>query len=108
MSARDNLYWNMELDDRSREDIHVHVHVQQAYIYMYMYVGLHVCMYMYLGKPTCEAQYIIPPRTRMCEDGDSVQHSGNTRGKSSLLFAVTPCTLHHLIRFEGLHGRDTK
>jgi hypothetical protein len=23
-------------------------------------------------------------------------------------FAVTPCTVHHLIRVEGLHGGDTK
>jgi hypothetical protein len=23
-------------------------------------------------------------------------------------FALTPCTVHHLIRFEGLHGGDTR
>ena len=27
---------------------------------------------------------------------------------SSSGFAVTPCTVHHLIRFEGLHGGDIK
>ena len=32
-------------------------------------------------------------------------HGGDTKYSE---FAVTPCTVHHLIRFEGLHGGDTK